>query len=1139
MVKAKTFWKSLFRLIQKTKSRYLNLMAIVAIGVSFFVGVTSSSGILAHSVSYYNQQQGLKHVTLYSNYGFEAEDLDQIKLKDKVASSQASYFEDVEVSDSETTRVTRVHSFLPSQKINQFELVEGRMPQQEGEVLAEKGSGILPGFSLSSSLKVSRKKDSILKQENYTVVGLVNTSLYLNQMKESSTLQKQAISTYLYLPESGFNSDRYRQVDLLLKGEFSLDEFSESFKQQQDSIKATLKPELEDLGKKQGERVKEKALSKYQEGYQEYSDGLAKYQSEKQEADKKFLKAHQDIEEKESLLNQAKDQLTKGKQQWNEQNLSFLKKKKESLDQLAEAKSQLTLQKQNLNSQKQALELQQSQLVQKKEKLQKQQTSLIQAKEALNQLSLIEQQIQAIQAQEALWKDQPDSTVLSDIPGLLIPGFDSSQTIQALKTYYAQQKTLLEQGLLGLSSVMGTTISEKLEFVQKSLDALSIGLKELERGEEQINSGLSQLEAGLAQIEQGQQSLSQKEQEALAQLDQGETQLKQAKQTLVEKEAQWKDGVSKLESGKQELLSQEEKAQKEFQKAEWELTKAKHDLEEAKETIDQMKDGEWTYLDRSKHYASVTFQNTVDQMKAIARIFPVFFVLVATLVCLTTMTRLVEEDRMELGTLRALGYKRSQLLAKYAAYSLSATLVGLALGVFFGMISFPIIIYEAWKMMFILPKLQMEIPWLFIGETCLAFLGVMLLTTWFAIHLDTQEVPASLMRPKAPGKAKKVFLERIPWLWNRFSFLHKVTFRNLIRYKKRFFMTMIGIAGCSALMVMGFGIRDSISSLIQKQYEEIIHFDGRVEVKENMDDVRSYLSLSNQFSLLEEGHSFSSEVRLGEKEVNLDVYVAKPNTLANLFHLKDLQDHSISFSKAGLILSEKAARTLSVKEGEALEVENALGKTVKIPLVHISKYYSRNAIWMSEESYQEAYGETASSNSFFVKVKPGVSVMESEGMILKNPHVTHLDFFRSIIENFNQMIKGLNAIVWVLIVSSMTLAFVVLQNLISLNIAERTREIATLKVLGFRKKEIERYVFQENLILTALAALVGLPLGVVLHRLIMETIQVENILFPIEIHWSSFVYSFVLTTVFGILVTQWMRRYIHEIEMVESLKSLE
>ena len=1141
MVKKKIFWKSLRRLIIRTKMRYINLIAVVAIGVSFFVGVTSSAGILARSVSFYNEQNNLKDVTIYSNYGFTKEDLVNIQKQKEVKKAEASYFEDVRVKDETSTRITRIHSYNPQMTINKFQLVKGRMPLKDNEVLAEKGSHILEGFALNSHLKADLKDDSVLKYHDFKVVGLIETPLYLNQLKENSTLKRQDISTYLYIPETAFKSDRYQVVNLLLNDHFSHNQFTDKYQRQVDQVNKKLKNKILQLGVEQGNHIYEQAIEKYHSGEKEYQNKELTLQKEKELAYQKINVATSEIKQKITQIDNAKKEINNAYKSLNEKEKEFIEQRNLANQEITFAKNKIQKQKTDLLKQKDSLINQQDDLLNQIKALKENEEKLISAKFDIDKLLDLEQKINLIEQEKEIWGKESDTCILQDILHIHVEkyGIDSSLQVRHLKQYLNSLQATYQTYILMLNKFTGISAQDKLndwqkkkEFLAKILNNTKVGLAEIKQGIEKINQGLIQLDNALTTVKENEQLTNQK----LAKVDQ---KLRDAYVVLEHKEKKINLALKKINNAKQELSLQKNDADQKFKDAFLQLKEAKNKLADKLMTIKKLKKGEWIYLDRTNHYASVTFKNTVKQMKAIARIFPVFFILVATLVCLTTMTRLVEEDRSELGTLRALGYKRSHLLFKYSFYSISATWLGLIIGIILGMAVFPAVIYHSWRMMFILPPLRLDIPYIFIMETSLAFLLIMFLATWFAIHVDTKEVPAMLMRPKAPKAVKTILLEKFKLIWNHLSFLHKVTLRNLVRYKKRFMMTLIGIAGCSALMLTGFGIRDSIGSLINLQYHKIIQFDGKIEAKDKLKDLQDSLANTKYFSSMIEVLSYPTKVKANDHEKIVEAYIASDQSLRKLFKLTDMANKKISFGDQGLIVSRGIAKGLKLKEGDMIQVESKKGQVIALAIKHIVNYYTFNGIWLNDQAYQNYFKEDITNNYLFVKAKKNVNITQAEKVAIDNPNVDRIDFSRSLVNNFNQMKNGLNAIVWVLIFSSMVLAFVVLHNLISLNIAERVREIATLKVLGFRKSEISRYILQENILLTIIAALLGLPLGVILNAYIMQTIQVENIIFPIMIHPLSYLYAFLLTFMFSSLVAIFMRKYIYRVKMVESLKSLE
>ena len=657
--------------------------------------------------------------------------------------------------------------------------------------------------------------------------------------------------------------------------------------------------------------------------------------------------------------------------------------------------------------------------------------------------------------------------------------------------------------------------------------------------QQQITDGLVAVEQGQQQLDQGQATLNQKIADGQAEIDAGWNKVYENENKLADARVQIAEGEAQLNSAIKEGTKKLNDALEELN-----LSKAK--LADAKKKIDDLAEGKWTILDRKSHYASVTFKNTIQQMEAISRVFPAFFILVAALVCLTTMTRLVEEQRSEIGTLRALGYTKWQCTSKYLFYAISATLIGIVVGSILGLSSFPLIIYHAWRMMYILPPIRFVVPSGLISLTAMVFIFAMSIATWFACKADTQDVPSQLMRPKAPPMGKKTFLENIPFVWNRLSFTDKVTMRNIFRYKKRFFMTIVGVAGCTALMLIGFGIRDSISNMVDINFKEIIQYDGMVSFEDDASEqvkteaLKEIQSTENVIDA-KVGFVYTTKTYDDKVDETASVHVFDPKEINHEFNLRTRIGHKpISLTDDGVIINEKLAENLGVHVGNKITIEDADGNPHEVNISGITEMYVNHFVFMSRRYYKEVFGKEAGSNIIYLSTTgddAAQKLLANEISTMQG--VEGISLYSGLLDNFNSMVKGLNGIIWVLIVSSMLLAFVVLSNLITVNISERQREIATLKVLGFRRVEVKKYIFKENNLLAGIGGIVGIPVGIALHRYIMRTVEMDYLMFGRNIEWMSFFYAFVLTIAFSVVVNRMMTKRLNDIRMVESLKSVE
>jgi putative ABC transport system permease protein len=555
----------------------------------------------------------------------------------------------------------------------------------------------------------------------------------------------------------------------------------------------------------------------------------------------------------------------------------------------------------------------------------------------------------------------------------------------------------------------------------------------------------------------------------------------------------------------------------------------------------------WYVLDSSNNEGIIGFKNNADRIGAIGKVFPLFFFLIATLVCLTSMTRMVEEHRTQIGTFKALGYSKLTIISEYFLYSFGASMIGSIVGVLVGFNLFPSIIFNAYRIMYSLPPVVSAFD---VNIAITSTIVAVLCTTLAAVLACIKEliaVPADLMRPKAPRAGKRILLERIVFIWKRMSFIQKVTARNILRYKKRFFMTTIGIAGCTALLLTGFGLKDSILSITEKQFNDIYsynmmsYFSGPIasgEANDFRNGLKQYNEIDSSLLLLQQSVSVKND---SKKNIG-SVYLMVPEnneSLKNFIHLK-FKGEDIPIADDGVVITEKLSKLLNVNKGDNIEI--TLGeKNIKAKILDITQQYVGHYIYMSPKYYEKLFEVNVKYNAFASIIKNTNKALEDKLStdLMKAKNINSVNFTTSISENFKKSMKGMDSVIWVLIISAAALAFVVMFNLTSININERIRELATIKVLGFYDKEVAAYIFRENMVLSIIGTLVGLILGLGLHRYVVVTSEIEMIMFVRAIKPISFIYSAVLTIIFSALVNVVMYSRIKKINMVESLKSAE
>lgn len=600
---------------------------------------------------------------------------------------------------------------------------------------------------------------------------------------------------------------------------------------------------------------------------------------------------------------------------------------------------------------------------------------------------------------------------------------------------------------------------------------------------------------------------------------------------------------AQLEAAREEYDSAEQELNDSFAEEEERLNDAEEELAE----FDSLSSYVFT-RDDSSGYAE--YKDNADRVDAVAAVFPVFFLLVAVLVCVTSMTRLVEERRTEIGTFKALGYSNGAIISKYLVYSTIAGVLGCVIGAVAGLLTLPYIIFNAYGMMYHIKAMDPIIPWEFIAAGFLAAVLCTSVVSWLTCRRELAQRPAALMRPKAPKAGKRNLLERITPLWKRLGFTSKVTIRNIFRYKARFFMTVIGVAGCTALVLTGFGLRDSISAIVDKQFSEIYSYNLSVVFSESktaaqadefVDEIKSEYDLAAAMPVMQQEITTID----GANNAYGDVYIVVPSDPDSLGEIMDLHNRQTGeeteLTASGCVMTEKLASSMGLEPGDSFIAESSDGERVELELSAICENYLYHYVYMSPEYYSSGFNEELEYN--MVNAEYGYTTEEEKDelaqTLLATEGIASVTYTDSGIENFNTMLETLNMVVYVLILAAGALAFVVLYNLTNINIAERTREIATIKVLGFYNREVSEYIYRENIILTIVGALAGLGLGVLLNSYVVQTVEIDIVMFGREIYLPSFLYALGITFIFAIIVNVLMYFKMRKIDMVESLKSIE
>lgn len=942
------------------------------------------------------------------------------------------------------------------------------------------------------------------------------------------------------------------------------------------------------------------------DGQKQIDDGKAALESGKaeissqektlQNAEAQYQSGAAELQSGKATLASQKEALASGKSQAQAE---FAKQEEE----IANSQSQLDSAKQQIDAAEQELAAQEAELTSAREELDQKKAELAAGLEALNQqeeeinsglaqseqeISQKQQELDALQAQinelEATIASDPDSVTeemkakLSELKGQWESGNsalanarteletkkaqaqEALQEIETQRTDLAASQSELEQADQTLSEQEAVFLEQAAaarEELSTRKAQWEAGVKTLEEGkaalasakqatEARFASGDEQIAAAEAKIRASESELS----SAASQIASGRSRIAAAKNTITEQEASLAQAEAELADGRAELESGRKEYETQKADAEKELADAQIKIDDAKAEVDEIEDQEWYVNDRDVLAEYTSYGENADRMRAIGEVFPELFFLVAALISLTTMTRMVEEERTQIGTLKALGYGKGAIAGKYMMYAFLATMGGSIFGVLIGEKLFPYVILYSYQIMYThLPHIVIPYQWSYAVMATGAALACTLLATFYACYKELAAQPAELMRPPSPKEGKRILLERVTLFWKHLNFTWKSAIRNLFRYKKRFFMTIAGIGGCMALMVVGFGIRDSIMCIGTIQYQEIQVYDGMIylsssvtedqiqqiqDAMDGMDKMDRYIEMEmtrEPVSVSIDGSTEDVYLCVPEdKDAIEDFMNFRSRTTGEVYHIQD----------EGVILTEKMANTLDVSSGDTIYL-GADGEEKEVTITDVCENYMQHYVYMSPELYQELYGEEPEYNSILFDLKDASAQELSQAgeELLKYDGVMNVTYTNSIEDQLNTMLQSLDLVIVVLIVSAGLLAFVVLYNLNNINITERRRELATLKVLGFYDTEVSSYVYRENIMLTIFSIVVGIVLGALLHRFVITTVEVDAVMFGRVVKWQSYLYSALFTTAFSLFVNWVMYYKLKKIDMVESLKSVE
>lgn len=1091
------------REIRNTFSRYLSILVLAALAVAFLSGLRTTAPDMQYTADKYYDRTHLMDGYVLSTLGITDEDLEALAAADGIEDVEGCRDLDAVATD----RIVNVRS-MP-EKLNLLEVTEGRLPEGLDECVTESLLMVKLGLQVGDKLELTLTEDNEGDLENttFTVVGVVNSPLYVALDRGSSSLGNGSVDAFVYVPGENFTFEHYTCAYFTGEGLAALDTYSDEYEDRVDGLVDSLDGLAE-------ERAQTRYDSLIGDAQAELDDARKEFEDAKADAEKELADAWQELQDARKELDDGWADYYDGQNTLERETADAQRELDNALADLRNGERELA---NGRTKYRDGLAEYNDGLAQYNDGLAEYNDGLAQYNEAAAPIDEQKAQLDESWAQYNAALAQYEGTPQYD----MVVAQMAPQKAQ-LDAAQAQIDAAYEQ----LAPVKGSLDAAKaqLDSTKAALDdakaTLDSSLRELNRAETEVQDGWIEYNRGVSELrnarEEGRQELA----DALVELNDGE--------------AEYANGLQEYEDGKKE--------------ADEEIADAQRKLDDAQAELDDVEECEWYVLSRFTNAGIVGYSQDSDRVSNLANVFPVIFFLVAALACLTTMTRMVEEQRTQIGSLKAMGFSRLSISKKYIGYAFSASLVGGILGLGLGCTLIPLVIANAFNIMYAIPALEFK------PQTELYFfcvLAAVVCTTGAALWacLSTLiDTPANLMRPRTPKAGRRVLLERVGFIWKRLTFTWKVTMRNLFRYQRRFWMTVIGIGGCTALIVTGFGLHESIFSILNEQFDHVFLYDATLGVDagiepERLEEVEQYLTDSPWV-----------EDYLPASAATLEASSTGPAQNVTMFAVEDqerftqfirlghrLDNEPVTLPDDGVVITEKLSELLEVSVGDAITLDND-GKRVEVRVADITENYVQHYVYLSASCYRELFGEEPERNEILLRYTGEAGEAESDTVssdLMALDGVDSYSYIATLRDNFTDSMEAIDYAVVIIITAAAALAFVVLYNLTNINITERTRELATLKVLGFFDREVTAYVYRENLFLTLFGIVLGLVMGRFLHAWMVLTVEVELVMFGRTAPPYAYVLAAVLTVVFSIAVNIAAHFKLKKVDMVESLKTVE
>ncbi len=1131
----KAYKKSIVREILSSKARFFSIMVIIFLGVAFYSGIKSAGPDMNKTINKFYNSENLMDSKIISTLGLSDKDLELLKNNPKILAYYGTHSIDANLTNM--SNVVKFMEYDGKNNINNLVVLEGKLPEKSGEIALDERA-----FKLNKNLKIG--DDFIIetdentmknfKESKFKIVGIVKSPMYIEkESRGSTTVGKGTIDYFGVLNSNDINMEAYTEIYVRFKNVQGLDAYGDEYKELMEENNKY----LEDLySNREIERVEEI----------------------KGEAKKEFNKAYEELNENEKLLldkekelQKGKEQLAEGKKQYSDKKLEFEKGIKEGEANILKGEKQLEEGQAEIKKQKSNMEEGETKLNNAKTTLDNSRQEFlnqgINPDESTNELKDKIENLNSLSKTMTSLSNDIKTTVTNLSGNEKIP----AEKIQRWKGIVAN---------LGLNELSGAIeeleknpenknialgLSDSLDKSVKSLNDNTSKLQVLLDGITKYQEGEKQYETQVAVFNAGKSKLY----EAEKQLENSMAELAKWKKSLEEGKA---TGEKELQKAKKKLDESEEKlkeGQKAIEENKEKLAEGRKEIEEKeKSTLSDLDECNYYVFDRTDNPGYSGYKDSINSLDSIASVLPVFFFIVAVLICLTTMTRMVEEKRIEIGTMKALGYGDFEISLKFVIYAALASILGCLLGILVGSNILPKIISNAYTSVYALPSIDTYYYPSYIIQALVISILCTVGAALFVVRVELKNKPSNLMRPKAPKLGKKILLERITPIWKRLNFNQKVTFRNIFRYKQRMLMTIFGIAGCMALLVTGFGLKDSNTGMVEKQFDKLWNYETMVvfgdnptetEIQKYNETLKELPGYANNLRMHQESVTFGKE---GMNKQTVSLYVPEnKDELDKFIVLNDrISGEKYEIPDEGVVINEKLGKLLGVSIGDTITFKDENNNPHEVKVEEIAENYLMHSMYMSPSYYEKVFGKKAIYNTDLINFdKSKINEDEISSKLMECKDVVNVTMTSQIEKTTKESAANMNVVMLVIILSAGSLAFVVLYNLNNINVSERIRELSTIKVLGFFDDEVTMYILRENIILTLLGILAGSVLGKILHAFIIKTSETDTMMMYPKIHIASYIFSALITILFTVIVMILMHVKLRKVNMIDALKSNE